>query len=153
VFEYLLGVYEDHLQSYDNAIHNEHNESPEDHLAINLRTALLKAHNYYNKLNLSPAYYSATILHPHYKHYLDAVGADKPDWLESNNRNFQACRLHTEAYPSLAYGLKSSLMILTTLSTALSTHQVLQTTKRMSMRAGSAASLLLLGVAPTQTTL
>jgi hypothetical protein len=51
---------------------------------------LLKAHNYYNKLDLSPAYYAATIPHPRYKHYLDAVWADKPDWLESNNRNFQA---------------------------------------------------------------
>jgi hypothetical protein len=90
VFKYLLEVYKDHLQSYDNVIHNEHNESPEDHLAINLRAALLKAHDHYNKLDLLPAYYSATILHPCYKHYLDAVGADKPDWLESNNRNFQA---------------------------------------------------------------
>jgi hypothetical protein len=90
VFEYLLGVYKDRLQSYDDVIHDEHDESPEDHLAINLRTALLKAHDYYNKLDLSPAYYAATILHPCYKHYLDAVWADKPDWLESNNRNFQA---------------------------------------------------------------
>jgi hypothetical protein len=90
VFEYLLGVYEDRLQSYDDVIHDEHDESPEDHLAINLRAALLKAHDYYNKLDLSPAYYAATILHPRYKYYLDAVWADKPDWLESNNRNFQA---------------------------------------------------------------
>jgi hypothetical protein len=89
VFEYLLGVYEDRLQSYDDVIHDEHDESPEDHLAI-LRAALLKAHDYYDKLDLSPAYYAATILHPRYKHYLDAVWADKPDWLESNNRNFQA---------------------------------------------------------------
>ncbi|KAI0568606.1 hypothetical protein Alg130_12030, partial [Pyrenophora tritici-repentis] len=35
VFEYLLGVYEDRLQSYEDVIHDEHTESPEDHLAIN----------------------------------------------------------------------------------------------------------------------
>jgi hypothetical protein len=54
VFEYLLGVYEDRLQSYDDVIHDEHDESPGDYLAINLRAALLKAHDYYNKLDLSP---------------------------------------------------------------------------------------------------
>jgi hypothetical protein len=85
VFEHLLRVYEDRLQSYDDVIHDEHNESPKDHLAINLCATLLKAHDYYNKLDLSLAYYAATILHPRYKHYLDAVWADKPEWLESNN--------------------------------------------------------------------
>jgi hypothetical protein len=73
VFEYLLGVYKGRLQSYDDVIHDKHDESPEDHLAINLHATLLKAHDYYNKLDLSPAYYAATILHPRYKHYLDAV--------------------------------------------------------------------------------
>jgi hypothetical protein len=52
--------------------HDEH-ESPEDHLATNLCAALLKLHKYYNKLDLSPAYYAATILYPRYKHYLDAA--------------------------------------------------------------------------------
>ena len=89
-FEYLLGVYEDRLQSYEDVDHDQHDESPEDHLAINLRAALLKANKYYNKLDLSPAYYAATILHPRYKHYLDAAWAEKPDWLATNNRNFQA---------------------------------------------------------------
>jgi hypothetical protein len=54
-----------------------------------LTTLLLKANKYYNKLDLSPAYYAAKILYPRYKHYLDAAWAEKPDWLESNNRNFQ----------------------------------------------------------------
>ncbi|KAG9379097.1 Dimer-Tnp-hAT domain containing protein [Pyrenophora tritici-repentis] len=53
--------------SYEDVIHDEHTESPEDHLAINLRAALVKAREYYNKLDLSPAYYAATILHPRYK--------------------------------------------------------------------------------------
>jgi hypothetical protein len=98
VFEYLLGVYEDRLQCYEDVIHDEHEESPEDHLTINLRAALLKARECYNKLDLSPAYYAATILHPRYKSYLDAAWSDKPDWLESSNRKFQ--RLWAE-YKSL----------------------------------------------------
>ncbi|KAG9388181.1 Dimer-Tnp-hAT domain containing protein [Pyrenophora tritici-repentis] len=53
--------------AYEDVIHDEHTESPEDHLAINLRAALVKAREYYNKLDLSPAYYAATILHPRYK--------------------------------------------------------------------------------------
>ncbi|KAG9375776.1 Dimer-Tnp-hAT domain containing protein [Pyrenophora tritici-repentis] len=80
--------------SYEDVIHDEHTESPEDHLAINLRAALVKAREYYNKLDLSPAYYAATILHPRYKSYLDAAWADKPDWLESSNRKFQ--HLHND---------------------------------------------------------
>jgi hypothetical protein len=51
-----LIIYEDSLQSYDHVIHHEHGKSPKDHLVINLRTAILKAHDYYNKLDLSPAY-------------------------------------------------------------------------------------------------
>ena len=89
-FEYLLGVYEDCLQTYEDVNHEEHDETPEDHLASNLRAALLKLKKYYNKLDLSPAYYAATILYPRYKHYLDAAWAYKPEWIASSNRNFQA---------------------------------------------------------------
>lgn len=88
--EYLLGVYKDRLQSYENVQHDRHEELPKDHLAINLRAALLKANKHYNKLNISPAYYAATIFHPCYKHFLDAAWAEKLDWLESSNHNFQA---------------------------------------------------------------
>jgi hypothetical protein len=90
VFDYLLQVYEDRLQSYESVKHDEHDESPEDHLAINLRAALLEAHKYYNKLDLSPAYYAATILHPRYKNYIEVAWADRPDWIRDGDRNFQA---------------------------------------------------------------
>jgi hypothetical protein len=73
VFEYLLGVLETRLQSYDDVVHDAYNEAPEDHLAINLRAALLKAREYYNKLDETPAYYAATILHPRYKYYCDSA--------------------------------------------------------------------------------
>ena len=99
VFEYLLRVYEDHLQCYEDVIQDEHEESPEDHLAINLRTALLKAREHYNKLDLSPAYYAATIPHPRYKSYLDAAWADKPDWLESSNRKFERLWAEYKCFP------------------------------------------------------
>ncbi|KAF7455617.1 Kup K+ transporter [Pyrenophora tritici-repentis] len=75
---------------YDCVVHDAHDEAPEDHLPINLRAALLKANEYYAKLNDSPAYYAATILHPRYKHYCDQAWAEKPDWLALNNLNFQA---------------------------------------------------------------
>ena len=114
MFEYFLTAYEDRLQQYESVIHDEHDESPEDHLAINLRAALLKLNKYYNKLDLSPAYYAATILHPRYKHYLDAAWAEKPDWLESSNRNFQSLK----ACRSCAQSQYSSPTISTTLSTA-----------------------------------
>jgi hypothetical protein len=54
-------------------IHDAHEEAPKDHLAINLRAAIVKAREYYNKFDLSPAYYAATILHPRYKYYCDVA--------------------------------------------------------------------------------
>jgi hypothetical protein len=36
VFEYLLGVYVDRLQNYNDIVHDEHDKAPKDHLAINL---------------------------------------------------------------------------------------------------------------------
>jgi hypothetical protein len=64
VFKYLLTTLELRLQSYDDVVHNAHDEAPEDHLAINLRAAISKARDYYNKLDNTPAYYAATILDP-----------------------------------------------------------------------------------------
>ncbi|KAK1917077.1 hypothetical protein P3342_001659 [Pyrenophora teres f. teres] len=69
-FEFLLTQLEARLY-YDCVVHDAHDEAPEDHLPINLRAALLKANEYYAKLDDSPAYYAATILHPRYKHYCD----------------------------------------------------------------------------------
>ncbi|KAG9385529.1 Dimer-Tnp-hAT domain containing protein [Pyrenophora tritici-repentis] len=100
VFEYLLGVYEDRLQSYEDVIYDEHTESPEDHLAINLRAALVKAREYYNKLDLSPAYYAAIILHPRYKATLTQ---------QSSNRKFQHLWAEYKAYRSRAYALNEPI--------------------------------------------
>ena len=91
VFEYILNYYEQRVQAYDAVDYNAHDEAPEDHLAINTRAAWAKANDYYDKLDLSPAYYAATTLHPCYKTYCDlSWSADNPDWLTTNNRGFRA---------------------------------------------------------------
>ena len=90
VFEYILNYYESRVLAYEAVEYNAHNEAPEDHLAINMRAAWAKASEYYSKLDLSPAYYAATILHPYYRSYCDkSWGTEKPSWLESNNLSFR----------------------------------------------------------------
>ena len=71
VFEYLLSYYEERVKTYDAVNFNAHKEAPEDHLAINIRAAWAKINEYYAKLDLSPAYYVAIILHLRYKTYCD----------------------------------------------------------------------------------
>ncbi|KAI2478319.1 Dimer-Tnp-hAT domain containing protein [Pyrenophora tritici-repentis] len=66
IFEYLLTYYEQRVNAYKAVNYNEHDKSPEDHIIINLRAAWQKADDYYSKLDDSPAYYAATILHPMY---------------------------------------------------------------------------------------
>jgi hypothetical protein len=90
VFEYILSYYEQRVKAYEAVDYNAHDEAPKDHLAINFRAAWAKISEYYAKLDDSPAYYAATILHPYYKTYCDTVWSDKPEWLVANNRNFRA---------------------------------------------------------------
>ncbi|KAK1914222.1 hypothetical protein P3342_007468 [Pyrenophora teres f. teres] len=73
VFEVLLHKLEQQLEKFDFVNHEEHAEAPEDYLAINLRAALIKAREYYSKLDETPAYYAAIILHPRYKLFCDTV--------------------------------------------------------------------------------
>jgi hypothetical protein len=101
VYEYLLGYYEQRITSYSDVVYDEHNEAPEDHLAINLRAAWAKASDYYAKLDASPAYYAATILHPYYKTYCDLAWADRLDWLDANNRAFKELWGQYKSAPSV----------------------------------------------------
>jgi hypothetical protein len=55
IFEYLLTYYEQRVNAYEAVNYNEHDESPEDHIAINLRAAWQNADDYYSKLDDSPA--------------------------------------------------------------------------------------------------
>jgi hypothetical protein len=49
----------------------------------------VKANAYYTKLEESPVYYAAVILHPYYKYYCDNSWASNPDWLAAANTAFQ----------------------------------------------------------------
>jgi hypothetical protein len=90
VFEYVYNRLQDVLKGMEKARYNAHDEAPEDHLHINLSNAILKAEQYYQKLDDSPAYYAATLLHPRLKHYCEQAWAEHPEWIELSNRNFQA---------------------------------------------------------------
>jgi hypothetical protein len=78
-------------------------EAPEDHLMLNVNLAHAKLAKYYAKFDDAPVYYAATVLHPHYKHHLEALwkvpddynsARDGPHyrdgWLTSNHRAFLA---------------------------------------------------------------
>jgi hypothetical protein len=90
VFDYILMYYKQRIKGYKAVNYNAHNKVPEDHLAINLHVAWAKANDYYSKLDLSPVYYAAKILHLYYKTYCEVAWADKPEWLDANNHAFQA---------------------------------------------------------------
>jgi hypothetical protein len=76
-------------------------DAPEDHLKLNVNLAHQKLSQYYAKFDDAPVYYAATVLHPHYKHHLDALWAVPDDhntardgphyregWLTNNHRAF-----------------------------------------------------------------
>ncbi|KAG9383570.1 Dimer-Tnp-hAT domain containing protein [Pyrenophora tritici-repentis] len=76
-------------------------DAPEDHLITNVNLAHCKLAKYYAKFDNAPVYYTATILHPHYKHHLSALwkvpdthvtardGVHYRDgWLDNNHRAF-----------------------------------------------------------------
>jgi hypothetical protein len=90
VFEYVLNYYKQCVELYEAVNYNAHNKDPEDHLAIYLRAAQAYVSDYYSKLDLSLAYYTATILHLCYQTYCDAAWSNRPDWLNTNNRVFRA---------------------------------------------------------------
>lgn len=99
-FEWLLDQLEalkDRLKEVD---YNDP-DSPEDHLMTNVNLAHAKLSTYYAKFDDAPVYYVATVLHPHYKHHLEALwkvpdshnsARDGPHyrdgWLSNNHRAF-----------------------------------------------------------------
>jgi hypothetical protein len=75
IYEYLLPEYEQLATMYEAVDYNAH-DAPENHLAINLRAAVNKLKKYYNKLDESPYYFIATLLHPYYKTYCEVSWRD-----------------------------------------------------------------------------
>ena len=106
LFEHLLSYYEQRVKAYEAVNYNAHDEAPEDHLAINLRATWAKANECYTKLDNSPAYYAATILHPYYIHYCDKAWAEKPTWLEASNRSFRVLWAQYKTLPRVVRPLR-----------------------------------------------
>jgi hypothetical protein len=88
VFEYLLNTYKNLATTFE-AVNYESFDAPEDHLAINVRAGCSKLADYYAKLDESPYYFIATLLHPYYKTYCDNAWRDKDGWLAAGYAAFQ----------------------------------------------------------------
>jgi hypothetical protein len=88
-FEYLLAQFEQLAESFTAVDYNEA-DAPEDHLEINVTAAHTKLSKYYAKLEDSPAYYGATILHPYYKYYfVNSWTGEYTEWLTRANVQFR----------------------------------------------------------------
>ena len=60
-------------------------DAPEDHLITNINAAHKKLSDYYIKLDDSPIYYAATVLHPTYKHLLEDLWKVLEDYNEQRD--------------------------------------------------------------------
>lgn len=74
-------------------------EPIKDHYAINLNRGWLKLQKYFKKLNETPVYYAAVLLHPLYKNFCKYTWADRPDWLIKNDSAFLKLWLQYKAEP------------------------------------------------------
>ena len=88
LFEMLISDYKTRLLPYE-SVGYEYEGAPEDYIAINLRAALNKATDYYNKLLDSPAYYAAIILHPRYMNYCDRSWGRESHKLKGLHKKFE----------------------------------------------------------------
>ena len=88
VFEYLLNTYENIASTYE-SVDYEAQGASEYHLAINVCAGIYKLADYFSKLDESPYYFIATILHPYYKTYCKNAWRDKDDWLDMGYAGFQ----------------------------------------------------------------
>jgi hypothetical protein len=87
-FDSLLTIYEAEKARLSEVDYNSPT-SPEDHFKTNVNLGWAKLNKYYSKLDDSPAYYAATILHPYYKYFCDNAWQDRPEWLATCNAAFQ----------------------------------------------------------------
>ena len=101
-FEWLLDELEAHKDRLKDVDYNDP-AAPEDHLMLNVNLAHQKLSQYYAKFDNAPVYYAAAVLHPHYKHHLEALWKVPDDhntqrdgphyregWLVNNHRAFLA---------------------------------------------------------------
>ena len=71
----------------------------EGHYTINLNYGWLKLQKYFEKLNETPVYYTAILLHFLYKYFCKYAWADYPNWLIKNNTAFLKLWLQYKAQP------------------------------------------------------
>lgn len=83
-FEWLLDQLEE-MKDRLSEVDYEDPDAPEDHLKTNVNLAHAKISEYYSKFDDAPVYYAATILHPHYKHHLEALWKVPEDWNEDKD--------------------------------------------------------------------
>ena len=63
----------------------------EHHFAVNIKLAWSKLNDYYLKLDNSPVYVAAVVLHPRFKwRHLDKAWAQRPEWLKAAKRSFNS---------------------------------------------------------------
>lgn len=61
----------------------------EDHFSINIKLAWAKLNEYYAKLDNSPVYVAAVVLHPCHKwRWLEARWKERPDWISAARQSF-----------------------------------------------------------------
>ena len=64
-------------------------QSLEDHYEINLLNGFKKMQKYYDKLDDMGAYYAATVLNPHMKHFCKIIWKEHLLWLQKADTAFQ----------------------------------------------------------------
>jgi hypothetical protein len=92
IFNWLLIVLKEQKDRVAKAIEEDYpdQEAIEDHIKININAAWSKLNEYFKKLDETPIYYAAVILHPYTKLFCENAWKDRPNWLETNDANFQA---------------------------------------------------------------
>jgi len=74
-------------------------EPIEDHYATNINKGWSKLSEYFSKLDDSPAYYAAVVLHPRYKRFCQNAWRDRPQWLLACEASFQKLWLEYKTCP------------------------------------------------------
>ena len=80
-FDWLMKLFKEKLDQVQEVttIDYPDQEALEDHYESALNHGWLKLSKYYNKLNNTPVYYAATILHPQYKRFCQNAWVEQPD--------------------------------------------------------------------------
>ena len=100
-FDWLLRVFKEKKDRVAEAIIEDYpnQEAMEDHFMINMNAAWAKLNDYYLKLDDTPVYYAAVLLHPHFKRFCQNAWKDRPDWIISGDAAFQTLWLQYKDRP------------------------------------------------------